>query len=67
MIHKRHIYPSLVLVQPRKTRPCLTEKLLTGRKESNQTNQTKEVPPWNGQYKYFTGGRKPVSRRQPRP
>ena len=34
----RHIYPSLVLVQPRKTRPCLTERLLMGRKESNQTN-----------------------------
>ena len=27
------------LVQPRKTRPCLTERLLMGRKESNQTNQ----------------------------
>ena len=35
----RHIYPSLVLVQPRKTRPCLTERLLRGRKESNQTNK----------------------------
>ena len=33
---ERHIYPSLVLVQPRKTRPCLTERLLMGRKESNQ-------------------------------
>ena len=33
----RHIYPSLVLVQPRKTRPCLTERLLMGHKESNQT------------------------------
>ena len=30
-------YPSLVLVQTRKTRPCLTERLLMGRKESNQT------------------------------
>ena len=28
---------SIVLVQPRKTRPCLTERLLMGRKESNQT------------------------------
>ena len=35
----RHIYPSLVLVQPRKTRPCLTERLLMGCKESNQTNK----------------------------
>ena len=31
-----HIYPSLVLVQPRKTRHCLTERLLIGRKESNK-------------------------------
>ena len=37
----KHIYPSLVLVQPRKTRPCLTERLLMGRKESNQTNKQK--------------------------
>ena len=44
--HRRHcivvleqdtFIPSLVLVQPRKTRPCLTERLLMGRKESNQT------------------------------
>ena len=33
----RHIYPTLVLVQPRKTCPCLTERLLMGRKEPNQT------------------------------
>ena len=33
----RHIYPSLVLVQPRKTRPYITERLLIGRKESNQS------------------------------
>ena len=38
----RHIYPSLVLVQPRKTRPCLTERLLMGHKESNQTNKQKQ-------------------------
>ena len=31
--------PSLVLVQSRKTRPFLTERLLMGRKESNQTNK----------------------------
>ena len=30
---------SLVLVQPRKTRPFITERLLMGRKESNQTNK----------------------------
>ena len=28
----KHIYPSLVLVQPRKTLPCFTERLLMGRK-----------------------------------
>ena len=33
-------YPSLVLVQPRKTRPYITERLLMGRKESNQTKKT---------------------------
>ena len=32
----RHINPSLVLVQPRKTCPYITERLLMGRKESNQ-------------------------------
>ena len=31
--------PSLELVQPRKTRPFITERLLMGRKESNQTNK----------------------------
>ena len=31
-----NIYPSLVLVQPRKTRPFLTERLLMGRKGSNK-------------------------------
>ena len=32
-------HPSIVLVQPRKTHPCLTERLLMGHKESNQTKQ----------------------------
>ena len=31
--------PSLVLVQPKKTRPDINERLLIGRKESNQTKQ----------------------------
>ena len=31
--------PSLVLVQSRETRPYITEKLVMGRKESNQTNK----------------------------
>ena len=34
----KNIKPSLVLVQPRKTLPFITERLLMGRKESNQTN-----------------------------
>ena len=45
--HQRHcvvslsknINPSLVLVQPRKTHPFITVRLLMGRKESNQTKQ----------------------------
>ena len=48
--HRRHcvvslsknINPSLVLVQPRKTHPFITERLLMGSKESNQTKQTKD-------------------------
>ena len=51
--HRRHcvmslsknINPSLVLVQPRKTCPFITERLLMGRKETNNkqtnTDQTK--------------------------
>ena len=46
--HRRHCFvslskninPSIVLVQPRKTCPFLTERLLIGRKESNQTNKS---------------------------
>ena len=38
------MYTSLVLVQPRKTRPCITERLLMGRKESNQTNKHFFIP-----------------------
>ena len=49
--HRRHcavslsknMYPSLVLVLHRKTRPFITEKLLVGRKESNQTNKIKRA------------------------
>ena len=33
------VYPRLVLVQPRQTHPCLTERLLMECKESNQTKQ----------------------------
>ena len=35
----KNINPSLVLVQPRKTHPFITERLLMGHKESNQTNK----------------------------
>ena len=35
----KNINPSLVLVQPRKTGPFITERLLMGRKESNQTKK----------------------------
>ena len=35
----KNINPSLVLVQPRKTRPFITERLLMGCKDSNQTNK----------------------------
>ena len=38
----RHIDPSLVLVEPRKTLPYITERLLMRRKESNQTKQKKK-------------------------
>ena len=46
----KNINPSLVLVQPRKTRPFITERLLLGHKESNQTKQNKykiKVEYWN--------------------
>ena len=39
-LRARHIYPSLVLVQPRENCLNITERLLMGRKESNQTNKT---------------------------
>ena len=39
----RHINPGLVLIQPRKTRPYITERLLMGRKESNQTNKCSKI------------------------
>ena len=36
----KNINPSLVLVQPRKTLPYITERLLMGRKKSNKTQLT---------------------------
>ena len=35
----RKTHPSLVLVQPRKTRPYITEILFMGRNDSNKTNK----------------------------
>ena len=35
----KNMNPSLILVQPRKTCPFITERLLMGHKESNQTNK----------------------------
>ena len=35
----KNINPNLELVQPKKIRPYITERLLMGRKESNQTNK----------------------------
>ena len=35
----KNISPSLVLVQPKKTHPYITERLLIGRKESNRTKR----------------------------
>ena len=37
----KNINPSLVLIQPRKTRLFTTERLLMGRKESNQIDKQK--------------------------
>ena len=39
----RHIYPSFILFQPRKTCPCLTERLLMGHKESNKKKKKKRT------------------------
>ena len=41
----KNINPSLVLVQPRKTCPFITERVLMGHKDSNQTNKIAEAGP----------------------
>ena len=56
--HRRHcvvslsknINPSLVLVEPRKARPFITERLLMGRKESNKQNILQIVEPLCNKY-----------------
>ena len=54
----KHINPSLVLVQSRKTHPFITERLLMGRKESNQTNKSFQFcgkkSPKTGSFPYGT-------------
>ena len=40
------------LVQPRKTRPCLTERLVMVCKESNQTKQTSMISCWMSVHYY---------------
>ena len=51
----KNINPSLVLVQPRKTHPFITERLLMGRKETNQTNkQTKAGHKLNKSSSFYT-------------
>ena len=39
VLEQDNINPSLVLVQPKKTHPYITDRLLMGCKESNQTKQ----------------------------
>ena len=43
MSMSKNINPRLILVQPRKTRPYITERLLMGCKELNQTNKQTTV------------------------
>ena len=58
--HRRHcvvslsknINPSLVLVQPRKTCPFIIERLLMGRKESNQIKSKPAKGKWSMARKY---------------
>ena len=50
----KNINPRLVLVQPRKTRPYITDKLLIGRKESNQTNKQNKSNVFGRQFSVFT-------------
>ena len=50
--------PSLVQVQPRKTRPYIAERLLMGHKESNQNKQkpiNKPIPTCSHQIHVFSG------------
>ena len=57
----KNINPSLVLVQPRKTRPFIIERLLMGRKESNQTN--KQTKTFDGLMYSKISVKRPLSKR----
>ena len=48
----KNINPSLVLVQPRKTQTFITERLLMGRKTSNQTKTNKNYMLYSRIYVY---------------
>ena len=48
VVLEQDIYPSLVLVQPRKTCPYIAERLLMGRKKSNQTKSNIPSPKVTG-------------------
>ena len=48
----KNINPRLVLVQPRKARPYITEILLMGRTESNQTNKQNNATTSAGGFDY---------------
>ena len=53
----RHINPILVLVQPRRTCPFITERLLMGHKESHWTNKTNTlyltIKLWNSHFWFY--------------
>ena len=53
----KNINPSLVLVQPRKTRLFITERLLMGRKESKQKQKKRQNMKLLSAAKYWLGFR----------
>ena len=57
----KNINPNLILVQPRKTRLYITERLLMGCKESNQTNKNQRYINVSGSRKSRSGDSRPAS------
>ena len=51
----KNINPRLVLVEPRKTRPFINERLLMGHKKSNQRNKQNNGLSYLGTEVYFIG------------